>query len=496
MNSSYIRYILSMMMKIEGGLLLVPALVGFGYNEYNIALCYLLVAAFCEACGLLFGIKKVENQTLYMKDGCIATGACWILLSFFGALPFVVTKEIPNIFDALFESVSGFTTTGATILSDVEAVSHASLFWRSFTHWIGGMGILVFILAIIPLSGGSNLNLMRAESTGASVGKLMPKIKSYAGILYIIYAGLTLMEFILLLIAKMPAFDAVNIAMATAGTGGFGVLNDSVASYSVAAKWVCAIFMFLFGVNFYLYYYLLFRKFRKAFHMEEVRIYFGIILFAIIAITWNILNMYGSFFEALTDSVFQVATIISSTGFATADFDLWPQQARLLLMMLTFIGSCAGSTGGGMKVSRVTLLVKTIRKELTTYIHPKSVKKIHMEGKPIEHEVQRSINVYFVTYMVIFVASALLLSFHGDDHETILTSVTACMNNTGPGLSKVGPTCNYGFYSWWAKCILMFDMLAGRLELFPLLILFHPTVWKDLLERKKDEKEFKKKTVE
>lgn len=493
MNSSYIRYILSMMMKIEGGLLLVPAFVGYGYGEPKVALCYILVALVCEACGFLFGIKKVKNHTLYLKDGCIATGACWIVLSFFGALPFVVTKEIPNFFDAMFESVSGFTTTGATVLSDVEVVSHASLFWRSFTHWIGGMGILVFILAVIPLSGGSNLNLMRAESTGASVGKLMPKIRSHAGVLYGIYAGLTFMEFIFLLIAKMPVFDAVNIAMATAGTGGFGVLNDSMASYSVAAKWVCAIFMFLFGVNFYFYYYLIFKKLGKAFHMEEVRIYFSIIIIAVVTITWNILSFYGSFFDALTDSVFQVATIISSTGFATADFDLWPQQSRLLLMMLTFIGSCAGSTGGGMKVSRIALLIKTIRKELTTYIHPKSVKRIHMEGKPIEHEVQRSVNVYFVTYAVIFVASAFLLSFHGDDHETILTSVTACMNNTGPGLSKVGPTCNYGFYSWWAKCILIFDMLAGRLELFPLLILFHPTVWKDLIKRKEEERMLKKK---
>ena len=474
----------------------MPAFVGLGYKEYSIALCYFAVAAACEFCGYLFGLKEAKDHTLYMKDGCIATGACWIVLSFFGALPFVVTKEIPNFFDALFESVSGFTTTGATILSDVEAMSHASLFWRSFTHWIGGMGILVFILAIIPLSGGSTLNLMRAESTGASVGKMTPKIRSSASILYFIYSGLTVLEFILLLIAKMPAFDAINIAMATAGTGGFGVLNDSIASYTVAAKWICAIFMFLFGVNFYLYYYILFRKFRKAFHMEEVRIYFSIILVSIIAITWNIVKMYDTFFGALTDSVFQVATIISSTGFATADFDLWPQQSRLLLMMLTFIGSCAGSTGGGMKVSRITLLVKTIRKELTTYIHPKSIKKIHMEGKPVEHEVQRSVNVYFVTYAVIFMASALLISFHGDDHETVLTSVAACMNNTGPGLSKVGPTCNYGFYAWWVKCILIFDMLAGRLELFPLLILVHPTVWKDLADRKKEERKLKKKNME
>ena len=493
MNSSYIRSILAKMMQIEGALLLVPALVGLLYQEYHISLCYVIVAIISEACGLIFGIKEVKNHTLYMKDGCIATGACWIVLSFFGALPFVVTKEIPNFFDAMFESVSGFTTTGSTILTDVEAMSHATLFWRSFTHWIGGMGILVFILAIIPLSGGSTLNLMRAESTGASVGKLMPKIKSSAAVLYLIYAGLTILEFILLLFAKMPVFDSINIAMATAGTGGFGVLNDSIASYSFAAKWIVAIFMYMFGVNFYLYYYLLFRKFRKAFHMEEVQIYFGIIIFAIVAITWNIIGMYGSFFEALTDSVFQVATIISSTGFATADFDLWPQQARLLLMMLTFVGSCAGSTGGGMKVSRIALLVKTIKKELLTYIHPKSIKKIQMEGKPVEHEVQRSVNVYFVTYAVIFVVSALLLSFHGDDQETILTSVTACMNNTGPGLSKVGPTCNFSFYSWWAKCILMFDMLAGRLELFPLLILFHPTVWRDLFNRKGEERKLRKK---
>lgn len=483
MNSSIIRYILGNVLKIESFLMLLPCIVAVIYRE-KFGVYYLAVAVICMLLAVLMTHRKPKSYVFYLKEGCVITALSWIFLSFFGCLPFLFSREIPSFTDALFETISGFTTTGASILSDVESLSHCSLFWRSFTHWIGGMGVLVFLLAIVPMSGGSNINLMRAESPGPSVGKLVPKVRYTARILYIIYFAMTLLEFIFLIAGKMPVFDAINTSFGTAGTGGFGIKNDSMASYSPYLQWVVTIFMILFGVNFNAYYLMLFKKFKKAFSMEEVRYYFIIIAVSIGIITCNIIDTSAGIFDALTKASFQVASIITSTGFSTVDFNLWSETCRTILVILMFIGACAGSTGGGIKVSRIVILIKTVNKELTSYIHPKSVKKIKFEGKPIEHEVVRAINVYFITFILIFAASVFALSFEGRDLITNFTAVIATLNNIGPGLELVGPSQNFGFFSHFSKYVLMFNMLAGRLELFPLLILFHPAIWKDLFTQK------------
>lgn len=487
MNRSIIRYILGSVLKTESILMIPPCIVAIIYSETE-GLYFLLVSLICCILGFFMTRKKPENHIFYLKEGCIATALSWIVLSFFGCLPFWLSGQIPSFTDALFETISGFTTTGASILSDVESLAKCCIFWRSFTHWIGGMGVLVFLLAIVPLSGGSNINLMRAESPGPSVGKLVPKVKYTARILYLIYLGLTLLEFILLLCGKMPVFDAINTSFGTAGTGGFGIKNDSFMSYAPYLQWVVTIFMILFGVNFNAYYYIIFRNFKKAFKLEEVKYYFLIIFVSIAIIFFSILDTTSGVFEALTHSSFQVASIITTTGFSTVDFNLWSQTAKTVLVMLMFIGACAGSTGGGIKVSRFVVLIKTMAKELNSYIHPKSIKKIKIDGKPVEHEVVRSINVYFITFIIIFSASVFAISFEGKDLITNFTAVTATINNIGPGLELVGPTENFGIFNPFSKYVLMFDMLAGRLELFPLLILFHPTLWKDLFTHKKSKK--------
>lgn len=479
MNSSIIRYILGYVLKIESLLMLLPCMVAVIYRE-QFGLYYLAVASICMLLGLLMTRRKPKSYIFYLKEGCVITALSWIFLSLFGCLPFFFSGEIPSFTDALFETISGFTTTGASILSDVESLTHCSLFWRSFTHWIGGMGVLVFLLAIIPMSGGSHINLMRAESPGPSVGKLVPKVKHTARILYGIYLGLTVLEIIFLLAGGMPVFDALTTSFGTAGTGGFGIKNDSLMSYSPYLQWVVTIFMILFGVNFNAYYFILFHNFKKAFTMEEVRYYFLIIFAATGVIFVEILDRCHSAFDALTQAAFQVGSIITTTGFSTTDFNLWPQASKTILVLLMFIGACASSTGGGIKVSRFVVLFKTIIKELNSYIHPKSIKKIKIDGKPVEHEVVRSINVYFITFMILFSVSVLAISFEGKDLITNFTAVAATINNIGPGLEMVGPTQNFGMFSDFSKYVLMFDMLAGRLELFPLLILFHPAIWRDL----------------
>lgn len=487
MNSSIIRYVLGQVLKIEGALMTLPFMVGMLYQE-DTSIWYLVVAFICILLGFMMTCVKPANTVFYLKEGCVTTALSWILLSFFGALPFWLSGEIPSFTNALFETISGFTTTGASILSDVEALSFCTLFWRSFTHWIGGMGVLVFLLAIIPMSGGSNINLMRAESPGPSVGKLVPKIKQTARLLYIIYFALTVIEFIFLFAGGMPLFDSVTTAFGTAGTGGFGIKNDSIMSYSPYIQWVVTIFMILFGVNFNAYYFLVFRHFKKAFTMEEVRCYFLIILAAIGIIFIDIIHVFDHWADALRHAAFQVGSIITTTGFATADFDLWSQTSKTILVILMFVGACAGSTGGGIKVSRFVIAFKTVLKELNSYIHPKSIKKIQFEGKPVEHEVIRSVNVYFITFMAIFALSVFAISFEGKDLITNFTAVTATINNIGPGLNMVGPTQNFGHFTDFSKYVLMFDMLAGRLELFPLLILFHPSAWKELFSSKMNAK--------
>ncbi|MCI8668520.1 MAG: TrkH family potassium uptake protein [Lachnospiraceae bacterium] len=483
MNNSIIRYILGQVLKMEAILMILPVIVAIIYGEDE-GFAYLITLLICGALGFAATHKKPRNFIFYLKEGCIATSLSWIILSIFGSLPFILTGEIPSITDALFETISGFTTTGASILSDVEALSYCSIFWRSFTHWIGGMGVLVFLLAIIPLSGGSHINLMRAESPGPSVGKLVPKVRHTARLLYLIYFGMTILEVILLLLGRMPVFDALTTSFGTAGTGGFGIKNDSIAGYSSYIQWIVTIFMILFGVNFNAYYLILLRRFKKAFKIEEIRYYFLIIAAAVAIIFFDICNTAANAFTALKDASFQVASIITTTGFSTVDFNAWSQASKTVLVLLMFIGACAGSTGGGIKVSRFVVLFKTVIKELNSYIHPKSIKKIKIDGKPVEHEVVRSINVYFITFMIIFTLSVFAISFEGKDLVTNFTAVTATINNIGPGLELVGPTQNFSIFTPFSKFILMFDMLAGRLELFPLLILFHPAAWRDLVHKK------------
>lgn len=484
MNGSIIRYILGNVLKLEAAVLLLPVITSLFYREKE-GFVYFGVALLCLILSFIMTFKKPKSNVFYLKEGCIATALSWVFLSFFGSLPFIFTGEIPNFINALFETVSGFTTTGASILSDVEALSNTSIMWRSFTHWIGGMGVLVFLLAIIPLSGGSHINLMRAESPGPSVGKLVPKIRHTARILYLIYLVLTLLQIIILIIGKMPVFDAITLSFGTAGTGGFGIKNDSIASYAAFHQWVIAIFMILFGINFNAYYYMIFRHFKKAFSMEEVRSYIIIILAAVGIVMIDVITRFSNFWEALRHSVFQVASIITTTGYTTTDFNIWSQTSRFVLVALMFIGACAGSTGGGIKVSRLVVMVKTVIKELGSYIHPKSIRKIKFEGKPIEHEVVRSINVYFITFFIIFSVSVFLISFENKDLITNFTAVSATINNIGPGLEQVGPTANFGHFNSFSKLVLIFDMLAGRLELFPLLILFHPSAWKEIVVHRK-----------
>lgn len=484
MNNSIIRYILGCVLKIETILLLFPCLVAIIYREDK-GIYFFITACICLVLGTLLTLKKPESLVFYLKEGSAATALSWIIMSLFGALPFWLSGEIPSFTDALFETVSGFTTTGASILSDVEALSHCSLFWRSFTHWIGGMGVLVFLLAVIPLSGGSQINLMRAESPGPSVGKLVPKIKTTARLLYIIYFGMTILQIVFMLAGGLELFDTLAITFGTAGTGGFGIKNNSIGGYSPYIQWVVAIFMVLFGVNFNVYYLVLYRKWRKALSIEEVHTYLMLIVISVTVIFINIARTIGTASDALRHAFFQVSTLITSTGFSTTDYDLWPQTSKTVLIVVMFIGACAGSTGGGIKVSRVIILVKSIKKELASYIHPKCIQKIKMDGKPVEHEIVRATNVYFVAFTIIFFLSVLAISVDNKDFTTNFTAVLATMNNMGPGLAEAGPSQNFGSFSIFSKIVLMFDMLAGRLELFPLLILFHPGIWKELFIKKR-----------
>ena len=483
MNGAMISYILGQVLRLEGLLMLPSFFVGLIYGERQ-GWVYLLMGIVTLVCGTLMSLKKPKNTMIYLKEGCVSTALCWIILSAFGAVPFVLTGEIPRFIDAMFETVSGFTTTGSSILTDVEAMRHPSLFWRSFTHWIGGMGVLVFLLAVLPMAGGSQFQLMKAESPGPSVGKLVPKVGATARILYIIYLALTVATIVLLLLGGMDPFDAVTISFGTAGTGGFGVKAASCASYSTYSIWVITIFMLLFGVNFNFYYFLTLKRIREAFKIEEVRWYVIIVVAATVICFVPLLDTLGTF-DSLTHAAFQVATIITTTGFATVDFNLWHSTARTVLVLLMFCGACAGSTGGGIKVSRIIVFVKSAVKEVGSYINPRSIKRVKVEGRPVEHEAIRSINVYLTTYVLIFVLSVFLISLEGKDLVTTFTAVAATINNIGPGLELVGPTASFAHMTDLSKVVLLFDMLAGSLELFPMLILFHPAIWKQAFCNKK-----------
>lgn len=477
MNYAIIVYILGWILQFTGALMVIPGLTAVIYRERE-GFVFLITILISTAVGLLITRKKPKNQVFHIKEAFVTTSASWILLSIVGAVPFVISGSIPYPIDALFETVSGFTTTGASILHSVEALPHCMLMWRSFTHWIGGMGVLVFLLCLLPLTGGSNMTLMKAESPGPSVSRLVPKVKTTAKLLYGIYLGLTLLETIFLTIGGMPLFDTICTAFGTAGTGGFGIKNDSFAGYSMYLQGVVTVFMILFGINFSAYYLILSKKFRQVLDIEEIRYYLGLIAASILVIGINIRHLFPNILQALHHAAFQVASIITTTGFATKDFNQWPTFAKTILVMLMFVGACAGSTGGGIKVSRILIFAKTLRKEFHLYLHPNAIKKIQMDKKPVAHDVVRAANTYMILYILLYAVSMLVLSIDNLDLTTNFTAVAATLNNIGPGLEQVGPSANFSVFSNLPKCMLIVDMLAGRLELFPLFILFSRDTWK------------------
>lgn len=496
MNKRLIIYILGWVLIIEAIAMQLCTVTSLIYGEHE-GMYFFLTGVCAAALGIpAVTVKKPKNMVLYQKAGFAATALSWIVLSIVGAMPFWLSREIPHFGDALFETVSGFTTTGATILRDVEALSHGMLLWRSLMNWLGGMGVIVFLLALIPKLGGQqNIYLMRAESPGPIIGKAVPKMRHYAAMLYGIYIGLTLLEFILLLCGGMPVFDAINTSIATAGTGGFGIHNANIGAYaSHYLQTVIAVFMMLFGINFSFYILLIARKFGQAFKIEELWVYFGLIVASTLGIAFNILPLYGNDFgESLHQSFFYVSSIITTTGFGLGqkgDVNQWPIFSKAIILVITFTGAMAGSTGGGFKISRIILLFKEARKELQLLVHPRNVKTVKMDGKSIDHNIMRNTSVYLVVYMGIFVISFLLVALTMDVHDTLkpfenvnnfetsFTAVAATLNNTGPGLGLVGPVGNYADMGMPAKFVLMFDMLAGRLELFPILLLFNPKAWK------------------
>ncbi len=478
MNFASIIYILGKLIELEGVLFLAPAFVSLFYREKQ-GFVYFIIAVLCIIIGRIITIKKLEKKTYYAKEGFISVAMGWIIMSVVGCLPFVITGEIPYFTDAFFETVSGFTTTGSSILSDVESLSHCSLFWRSFTHWIGGMGVFVFMLAILPMTGAHNMHLMRSESPGPDVGKLVPKLGESAKILYTLYFGITVQQIFILIITGMPVFDAVTLSFGTAGTGGFGIKNSSIADYTYLQQLIITIFMVLFGINFNFYFFLIIRKsIKSAFKMDEVRTYLGIVAIATAAIMINAWKIFDSPADAFIKSFFQVGSIITTTGFSTADFNTWPSFSKTILVLLMFVGACAGSTGGGFKVSRILILIKSYFRELRHFIHPRLVKNIYIDKRRIKDETVTGVKVYLVSYVLILITSVILISLDGFDFETNFTAVMATLNNIGPGLSVVGPTGNYDSFSVFSKYVLSFDMLAGRLELYPLLILFAPGTWR------------------
>ena len=479
MNLKMIGRFLAQLVVLEA-VLLIPALgISLGCGEWNAAGAMgISMAVMLALSGLLWLLCRKSTQRFGPTDGMVCTGFGWIVLSLLGALPFCLSGEVPRYIDALFEIVSGFTTTGASILSDVEALSKGLLYWRSFSHWLGGMGVLVLLLAIAPSGGGFTMHLLRAESPGPDVGKLVPKMKKTATILYGIYIVMTALNFLFLIFGGMPVFDAICTAFGTAGTGGFGIKNDSLASYSPYIQNVTTVFMFLFGINFSCYYLLLLGGFKAVFKDEELRLYIGffVVVAAIIAI--DIRHLYGSFEETVRHATFQVSTIMTTTGFATTDFDTWPILSKCLLMLLMIVGACAGSTGGGLKCGRLLLIIKSLGRNIRRVTSPTKVEVIRNNGKPVSERVLDNANAYLAAYAIIGVVSFLILSLDGQSIGTTLSAMLATFNNIGPGIEAVGPTCNYAFFSDLSKLTMIFDMLAGRLEIFPMLILFSRQTWK------------------
>ena len=481
MNYKMIGRFLAQILAVEGIFMIPAAVISFVCGEMQAFQAFLwTLLAIGLAVALLYRFCRGTKSRFYAKEGLVCVGISWIVLGLLGCLPFFLSREIPSYLDALFEIVSGFTTTGASILPEVESMSKGLLYWRSFSHWLGGMGVLVFLLAIIPAGGrggGYTMHILRAESPGPNVGKLVPKMKDTAKILYLIYVLLTFLNVIFLLIGRMPVFDAVCTALGTAGTGGFGIRNDSIAGYSPYLQNVCTVFMLLFGVNFSCYYLLLMRKVKNVFRDEELRMYAGVVLGSIVLIVWNLKGFYGTLGETVRHAAFQVASIVTTTGFATTDFDLWPSFSKAILLSLMVIGACAGSTGGGLKCGRALLLLKSLRRNIRKVLHPQKVQIVRNNGQMVDEKVLENTNAYLAAYVVIVLLSFILISLDGFSITTNISAVFACFNNIGPGFEAVGPTCNFAAYSPLSKLILIADMLAGRLEIFPILILFSRSTW-------------------
>lgn len=477
MNKKMVFHIIGRIIQVEACILLLPLAVSLIYKE-KCWVSFAITAAVSLAVGTVMNFgSRVKSKVIYAKEGFVTVSLAWVLMSAVGALPFVISGEIPSYVDAFFETVSGFTTTGASILTDVESMSKGILFWRSFTHWIGGMGVLVFVMAIIPSITDRSIHIIRAEMPGPIVGKIVPKVKNTAKILYIIYIAMTVVEIILLCIGKMPLFESVVHSFGSAGTGGFGVKADSIAGYSPYLQWVITVFMFLFGVNFNLYYLILIRKISNVIKSQELWCYVGIAIAATAAIAVNTHSMFGSIGETIRASAFQVSSIMTTTGYATTDFALWPSFSKTILILLMCIGACAGSTGGGLKVSRVVLLFKMIKKELRHMLHPRSVNVVKFEEKTVSKTVLTNVSVYMVVYVAVLLSTFLLLSFEKFSLETNFSAAVACFNNIGPGLAEVGPNASYVAYSPFSKIVLSLAMLFGRLEIFPMLFLFSKSSW-------------------
>ena len=477
MSYRMVGYLLGVILLIEGALLAVPMLMALLYGESLSPFILTILILLAVSVPALF-LKPKENR-FYAKDGFVCVAGAWILLSAFGALPFVFSGAIPSYFDAFFETVSGFTTTGATILSEIESLPKGILFWRSFTHWIGGMGVLVFMLAILPSAGGQAIHLLRAETTGVQKGKLVPKLKQSAMILYAIYFALSVLQAVLLCCTGIPLYDSVVTTFATAGTGGFSVLNNSIAGYNnPAAEWIIAAFMILFGINFNLYFFLLLKRFKDVFKNEELRVYLVIGFVATGVIVANVWHLFATAEACIRTSFFQMASIISTTGFSTVNYDLWPEFPKIVIMFLMIVGSCAGSTAGGLKISRVLVMFKNMIRELKHITRPHSVNVVRLDGEPVPTETQRRVSNYICMYLTLIVVSVLLIAWEGHTLEVNLSSVLTCINNVGPGFGEVGPAGNFAGFSVFSKLILSLNMLIGRLEILPMLVFFSPSVWR------------------
>lgn len=466
---------------VEAGFMLPALLIAVYHGERNTIFGFLTGMVIALAVALfLYLLCRKARKGFYAREGLVCVGASWIMMSLLGCLPFYFSREIPRFIDALFETVSGFTTTGASILPEVETMSMGNLYWRSFTHWLGGMGVLVFVLAIgrgREKNDGYTMHLLRAESPGPKVEKLVPKMRDTTKILYFIYIFLTVLNVIFLLAGRMPLFDAVCTAFGTAGTGGFGIRNDSIAGYSPYLQNVCTVFMLLFGVNFSCYYMLAIRQVKNVFQDEELRFYLGMVAGSILLIAWNVRGFYGSVGETFRHAAFQVSSIVTTTGFATTDFDLWPSFSKAIILALMIIGACAGSTGGGFKCGRALLLIKSLRRNVRQILHPRKVQVVRVNGQMVAERVLDNTNAYLAAYAFIVVFSFIVISIDGFSPMTNFSAVMACFNNIGPGLEGVGPTCNFGDYGLISKAMLIVDMLAGRLEIFPILILFSRSTW-------------------